>query len=130
MLQTIAALGTRRRMAAMAAMTPLLASGYVRAAGLPAGVLTVAWLLLALLAAALGAATLASYLPARGWRPDLGCSPCAAVAGLSLVGSVLAIGSYGPSLVGPGLAAAVTLYALTQRLGPAACPTPAPSSDN
>lgn len=124
MLQTIAALGTRRRVASMAAVTPLLATGYVRAAGLSAGELSAAWLLLDLLAAALGASVLASYLPARGWRPDLGCSPCAAVAGLGLVGSVLAIGSYGPSLVGPALAAAVTLYALTQRLGPAACPTP------
>ncbi|HLN75655.1 MAG TPA: hypothetical protein VK204_01345 [Nocardioidaceae bacterium] len=124
MLQTIAVLGARRRVLAMAVVTPLLATGYLRAAGLPAGELAAAWLLLDLLAAALGAAVLASYLPARGWRPDLGCSPCAAVAGLSLVGSVLAIGSYGPSLVGPGLAAAVTLYALTQRLGPAACSTP------
>lgn len=124
MLQTIATLGTRRRVAVMAAATPLLAAGYVRAAGVPAGELAAAWLVLGLVAAALGAAVLASYVPVSGGRPDLGCSPCAAVAGLSLVGSVLAMGSYGPSLVGPGLAAAATLYGLTQRLGPAACPTP------
>lgn len=124
MLQTLAALRTRRRAAAMTLVTPLLAAGYVRATGVPAWELTAAWLVLDLVAAALGAAVLASYVPVSGWRPDLGCSPCAAVAGLALVGSALAVGSYGPSLVGPGLAAAVTLYALTQRLGPAACPAP------
>lgn len=124
MLQTLAALATRRRLAAMAVVMPPLATGYVRSAAVPAGGVAATWLLLTLVASALGAAMLASYVPVSGWRPDLGCSPCAAVAGLSLVGSVLAIGSYGPSLVGPGLAVAVTLYALTQRLGPAACPTP------
>lgn len=123
-MSQIAMLATRRRVAAILAVTPLLAAGYVRAAGLPVMDLAVAWLALNLVAAGLGAAVLASYLPASGWRPDLGCSPCAAVAALSLVGSALAVGSYGPSLVGPALAAAITLYALTQRLGPAACATP------
>ncbi len=124
MLQIIARFGTRRRMAVTALATPLLVVGYLRAAAVPSGELTVAWLALGLVAAALGAAVLASYLPASGWRPDLGCTPCAAVAGLSLVGSVLAIGSYGASPVGPALAAAVTLFGLTQRLGPGACATP------
>jgi peptidoglycan/LPS O-acetylase OafA/YrhL len=124
MLQTVARPWTRRRLAVLVTATPLLAAGYLRASGVPSADLPVAWLALALVAAVLGAAVLASYVPATGWRPDLGCSPCAAVAGLSLVGSVIAIGSYGPTPVGPALAAAITLYGLTQRLGPASCATP------
>ena len=123
MFKTPAALGTGRRVATVLLATPLLAAAYWRASGVPVTGLTVPWLLLGLTAAAVGAAVLASYVPASGWRPDLGCSPCAAVAGLSLVGSVLAIGNYGASLVGPALACAVTLFAVTQRLGPATCET-------
>lgn len=131
MFLTLAALGTRRRVATMLLATPLLAAAYARASGVPVTSLTVPWLGLGLTAAALGAAVLASYAPARGWRPDLGCSPCAAVAGMSLVGSVLAIGNYGVSLLGPGLACAVTLFAIAQRLGPATCETqPAPERES
>jgi hypothetical protein len=123
-LQTLAAFGTRRRIVAMALATPLLMLGFLRAAAVPVGELAVGWLVVGLVAAVLGSAVLASYLPVSGWRPDLGCSPCAAVAALTLVGAVLAIGSYGASVLGPGLAVAVTLFGLTQRLDNAACATP------
>ena len=130
MLQTTTAvLGSRRRVATMLVGTPLLAAAYVRISGTPMAGLAVPWLLLGLVAAGLGAAVLASYVPARGWRPDLGCSPCAAVAGLSVVVAVFAIDSYGASVVGPVLACALSLFAISQRLGPASCATPVAAPD-
>lgn len=128
MLQTSGPHWTRRRQVVLLLAGPLLAAGYAGASGVPVAHLSVAWLALDLLAAALGAAVLASYIPVSGWRPDLGCSPCAAVAALSLWGSAIVIGTYGPMLVGPGIAAAVTLYGLTQRLGPASCARPSPDA--
>lgn len=121
--------GRRRLFWGLAA--PGLAALYVRASETPWGHLSAAWLGLTAAAAVVGAAVLASYLPAQGWRPELGCSPCAAVAALSLVGSVIAVSAYGPSLVGPILAAAVSLYGLAQRIAqPASCSVPSPSGSS
>lgn len=117
----------RRRGVAALVAAPMLASGYVVAAGAPVERLVqgwsgLGWTVLAAGAALLGAVVVASYLPTTGRRPELGCTPCAAVAGLSLVGSILAIATYAASPVGPALAVAVTLFGLAQRLGPAAGP--------
>lgn len=75
---------------------------------------------LAALVTAAGAATLASYVPRHGWRPTLGCTPCAAVSAASVPVAVglLASGA-------AGVAAVVALAGLGQRLrtGGATCAT-------
>ncbi len=69
--------------------------------------------------AVLGATTLASYVPASGWRPDLGCTPCAVVSGLSAPLAVVVMTAGG----GAGIAAAIAAAGLVQRLRqPATCP--------
>jgi hypothetical protein len=95
----------------------MLGVGYLGAVGVPPAALPVTWFAAALVAAGLGAAVLVSYLPASGWRPALGCSPCAAVAALTVLGSLVAVATYGPTVVGPALGAALTLFGLVQRLG-------------
>lgn len=60
------------------------------------------WSGLVALTAALGAATLSTYVPFPGgtWRLDLGCAPCAAVAGLTVVAAtwLLALGPHQASM--------------------------------
>jgi hypothetical protein len=64
-----------------------------------------------MLVAAAGAATLASYVPAHGLRPVLGCTPCAVAA----VGSVpVALGLLASGAA--GVAVVVALAGLGQRL--------------
>ena len=106
-----------RRWLAFPVAVALLGVGYLTAVGVPVAALPVAWLALALTAAGLGAAVLVSYLPSSGWRPVLGCSPCAAVAALTVLGSLVAVATYGPTFVGPALGAALTLFGFAQRLG-------------
>lgn len=89
---------------------------------------TTAWLLsapddawgatAAVLTGAIGAATLAHYVPSRGTRLELGCEPCAIVAGLSVP---IAIGMLAG--VGPLLGLVVAGAGLFQRLNqPDTCP--------
>jgi len=115
----------RRRVAA-AALFPLVATWFVlvgRAAGpVPPGT---TWYAVVLPAAALGAAVLASYVPLDGRRPDVGCTPCAMLAGLTLVGATMAFRHYGAGIAAPLVTAAVLLFGLTQRMNqPATCATP------
>lgn len=115
----------RRRVAA-AALFPLVATCFVlvgRAAGpVPPGT---TWYAGVLPAAALGAAVLASYVPAAGRGLDLGCTPCAMLAGLTLVGATTAFHHYGSGIAAPLVAAAVLLFGLTQRLNqPTTCAAP------
>jgi hypothetical protein len=105
----------RRRWVAAAAALPLLLVTFLRVAA-PAPGATSLWVTLVGLAAAAGSLTLASYLPVRGWRPDLGCSPCAAVSGLTLVGALVVLDGYGPDLSGALLALMLTTFGLVQRL--------------
>ncbi len=114
--------GNRRRRTAVVALTPAVAAAFLAASGLDGGTITVPWLLLVAVAATLSAAVLATYVPERGLRPDFGCTPCAAVSAMTVVGAAIALDSYGASLVGPAVAIAATLFGLTQRLGqPDAC---------
>ena len=62
---------------------------------------------------------------------------CAAMSALTVVGAAMALGYYGPYLLGPALAVAVTLYGLTQRIGqvdtcatPAGPPSPRPEQED
>lgn len=107
----------RRRWIAVISLTPLLATTYVAMARVPLGGLSVGWLALTSLAAILSAVVLGSYVPQRGFRPDIGCAPCAVMPVATVVGAVFAVSTYGPSVGGPALAIAVTLFGLTQRLG-------------
>lgn len=81
----------------------------------------------ALVTAALAAVLLASYLPlpGAGLRPDTGCTPCAGVSGLAVLGSLmmrsLAPGDAGIAVVAVGMVA----FGLGQRFaGAVSCPAP------
>ena len=109
----------RRRWVAAVVAVPLVLLAFLRAAAPSGGVgaaATPLWTTLVGLAAVAGSLALASYLPARGWRPELGCSPCAAVSGLTLVGALVVLNGYGPDVSGPLLAVLLTTFGLVQRL--------------
>src|SRR5687768_5225625 len=106
----------RRRRLAVLALTPVLAGAFLAVSGTPVADGSAAWLLLVAVAAALGAAVLASYLPRTGLRPQLGCTPCAAMSAMTVVGAAVALNTYGSALIGPALAVAATLFGLAQRL--------------
>lgn len=115
----------RRRWVAVLALVPVMAAWFY-AAGSTGGVRPDSlWGLALLPAAVLGAAVLASYVPATGRSLDLGCSPCAVMAAVTVVGATVALANYGPSLTGPLVAAGFLLFGLTQRLGQqSTCATP------
>ena len=84
------------------------------------------WWVLVVATALAGAGTLASYVPVTGRRPDLGCSPCAAVSAATVVGAVLVLRGSAGDPSAPVLALAVALFGLVQRLAqPPVCPTDA-----
>lgn len=114
---------TRRRLAAVI-LLPAVAAWFVFV-GTRAGVAPSAgWYAVAMVAAVLGAGVLASYVPLAGLRPDLGCTPCATMSVLTVVGATVALGNYGAAVEGPLVASAVLLFGLTQRLRePATCAT-------
>jgi hypothetical protein len=109
--------GSPRRKVAVVLLTPALAVVFLAAAGLRVPAVSSLWLVLVAVSAVLGAAVLATYVPHRGLRPEVGCTPCAAMSAMTVVGAVMALRAYGPALTGPALAVAVTLFGLTQRLG-------------
>jgi hypothetical protein len=126
MIRSVIESWTPRRRLALVALLPLVAAWFLVVARsssvVPPGP---GWYAGAGVAALLGAAVLASYLPASGRRLDLGCTPCATLAGLTLVGATMALRSYGSEPVGPLIAVAVLLFGLTQRMSqPATCATP------
>ncbi len=115
-----------RRRFALAVLLPVVATWFVLV-GQDAAPLTLSPLWYAVLAPAvlLGAAVLATYVPVAGRGLDLGCTPCAMLSGLTLVGASIALHTYGADLVGPLVAGAVLLFGLTQRMSrPATCPAP------
>ncbi|GAB2743018.1 hypothetical protein [Nocardioides pakistanensis] len=115
---------TRRRVAVVV-LLPLVAAWFLyvgRPADIPVGT---GWYVAVAVAALLGAGVLASYLPVAGRGLDLGCTPCATLAALTLVGATMALRNYGADIAGPLVAAGVLLFGLTQRLSqPATCATP------
>ncbi len=114
---------TRRRVAA-AAFVPLVAAWFALAGRSTGGNPSAGWYALSLAAATLGAAVLASYVPAEGRKPDLGCSPCATMSALTVVGATVALRTYGADVAGPLVAIAVLLFGLAQRMNqPTACVT-------
>ena len=113
-----------RRWVAAAVLFPAVAAWFVVVAGSAGATMPAGWYALALVAAALGAGVLASYIPVTGVRPDLGCTPCATVAALTVVAASMVLGSYGADVTGPLIASAILLFGLVQRLRePVSCAT-------
>lgn len=116
---------TRRRVAA-ALLLPLVAVWFVVVGGSTQASPSPGWYAMVMVAAALGAGVLASYVPVVGRGLDLGCTPCAMMSALTLVGATIALRNYGPDVAGPLVAGAVLLFGLTQRMSQSAtCATPA-----
>lgn len=104
-----------RRSLAWVALTAVLTGGLLTTLRPPDTLSTLA----AVAVAALGAGTLARYVPTVGARLDLGCTPCAVASGLSVP---IAIGVLAAGMA--PLAVAVAAFGLVQRLRqPDACPT-------
>ena len=104
----------RRRWVTAAFLTPPLAALYVSAGGRD---LWWAWPLAAV-SGAVAALIFASYVPFPGSRSvvEIGCSPCAAVAGATVLGSLL-LRSTAPRDLGIAIVAVVMLgFGLVQRL--------------
>jgi hypothetical protein len=118
---------TSRRLVTVAVLSPVLfailagaARGWAPGAG-------PGWNAIVALVALAAATTLATYLPqpGAGRRLDLGCTPCAAVAALSVVGAAAVLSAAPHDLSQAVLALAVVGFGLSQRLtSPRTCATP------
>jgi hypothetical protein len=116
-----------RRRVAGALLLPIVATWFVVVGGSTRATPSTGWYALVVIAAALGAGVLASYVPVTGRKPDLGCTPCATMAALTVVGATFALRSYGADVAGPLFASALLLFGLTQRMSqPATCASPGP----
>ncbi|MEO8557298.1 MAG: hypothetical protein ABI474_11575 [Actinomycetota bacterium] len=114
-----------RKRVAVAVLMPLLLVLSVSAAGGWASATSYGWTALVILVALASAMTLASYLPSpgTGLKLDLGCTPCAGVAALSVVASVVLLSSSPGDVPTAFLALGVAAFGLRQRLAnPSTCP--------
>ena len=127
MLATLTA-WPRRRWLVAGALAPLLAAAFAAAAPTrPSVAAGWGWWAGLVVAAGVGSLVLASYVPVLGRRPDLGCTPCAAMSGVTLFGALLAFASYGPQGSAPVLASVATGFGLLQRVTQqASCATSPP----
>lgn len=114
----------RRRVAALV-LLPVVATWFLVVGNTSAVAPGVAWYGVVGIASLLSAAVLASYVPVAGRGLDLGCTPCATLAALTVLGATMALRNYGPDIAGPLVAAALLLFGLVQRVSqPATCATP------
>jgi len=125
-LPALASAWPRRRWVAALMLVAPLAAAYASVGPSP----QVWWVLpTAVMSAALAAGLLASYvpMPGSGRLLDAGCSPCAAVSGVAVLGSLM-MRSTAP--LEPGIAVVAVLlvaFGLAQRLGKVStCPAPSP----
>ena len=72
-------------------LTPVMAVIFVAVSGTPVRYASAAWLLFVAVAATVAAAVLGSHLPRNGLRPDVGCTPCAAMSVMTVVGAMMAL---------------------------------------
>ena len=118
-----------RRIVAVAVLSPLLFVLLIAVAGGWAPGAPLGWTVLVALMALAAATTLATYLPrpGAGRKLELGCTPCAAVAALSVLGAG-AVLSTAPNDVSTAVLALVVVgFGLTQRLtNPSTCVAPGP----
>ena len=108
----------------MAALAPVLLALMVAASGGWVLMTSPGWTVLVVMIALACAMTLATYLPRAGTgrRPDLGCTPCAAVAALSVLAAVGVLSSAPHDVPTAVLALGVSGFGLMQRLNnPSTC---------
>lgn len=116
-----------RRVVVASVLSPVLLALLVSAGGGWAPGLAPGWTGLVGLIALAAAATLATYLPrpGAGRRLDVGCTPCAAVAALSVLGAAFVLGTAPHDVPTAVLALGVAGFGLRQRLtGPSTCVAP------
>ncbi len=116
-----------RRLVAAGALFPVLLALQITAGGGWAPGERFGWTALVVAVAAASAATLATYVPRAGslTRLDLGCSPCAAVAALSVLAATAVLSTAPHDVPTAILALGAAGFGLRQRLVNAgACPTP------
>lgn len=113
-----------RRLVAVAVLAPLMFVLWVSVSGGWA-LASPGWTALVALVALASATTLGSYLPrpGTGMRFELGCTPCAAVAALSVLVSLGLLNSSPHDVTTAILALGVAAFGLRQRLtNPSTCP--------
>ena len=118
-----------RRLVAVAVLTPVMLALLVEVAGGWAPGATLGWTALLALVSLAAAATLATYLPrpGSGRRLDVGCTPCAAVAALSVLGAAGVLSRAPHDVSTAVLALVIVGFGLTQRLtNPSTCAAPSP----
>jgi hypothetical protein len=113
----------RKRMA-VGLIAPVLFVLMVATSGGWAPATSPGWTALVAGVALASATTLATYLPraGTGLRPDLGCTPCAAVAAVTVLASFGLLSSAPHDVSTAVLALGVSAFGLVQRLNPSTCP--------
>lgn len=114
-----------RRRVAVALAAPVLFGLMVAVSGGWAPATSPGWTALVAGAALVCATTLATYLPrpGTGLKPDLGCTPCAAVAAVTVLASFGLLNSAPHDVSTAVLALGVSAFGLAQRLSnPSTCP--------
>ena len=114
-----------RTRVAVGLITPVLFALMVATSGGWAPATSPGWTALVAGVALACATTLATYLPrpGAGLRPDLGCTPCAAVAAVTVLASLGLLSSAPHDVPTAVLALGVSAFGLVQRLNnPSTCP--------
>jgi len=120
----LAAWPLRRRMA-LVVLAPVLFALMVAFSGGWPPATSPGWTAVVALIAVSCATTLATYLPhpGTGLRVDVGCTPCAAVAAVSVLAAFIVLNSAPHDLSTAVLALGISAFGLVQRLNnPSACP--------
>ena len=115
-----------RRRVAVAVLTPVMFMLSLAATGGWVVVTVPVWTALVAVLALASATTLATYLPlpGTGLKLELGCTPCAAVAAVSVLASLVLLSSAPHEVPTAILALGVAAFGLRQRLAnPSVCPT-------
>ena len=114
-----------RRRVSVALTAPVLFGLMVTVSGGWAPATSGGWTALVAMVALACATTLANYLPrpGTGLRPDLGCTPCAAIAAVTVLASFGLLSSAPHDVSTAVLALGVSAFGLVQRLNnPSTCP--------
>jgi len=108
----------RRRTIATAVLAPVLFAVLVTTGGGWMPVLAPLWTVLVGLTSIVGAATLSTYLPlpGQGPRPNVGCTPCAAMSAMTVLGAAWFLGSAPLQPMMAAVALAAVSFGLVQRL--------------